>query len=286
MKPYEHGQPEGQFDPKHLKGLPNDALAEALLDDASYAATKLDGPERERTEAQLMGICWVLDEEEQADHEEWSQSLHDIMGQLGSALLAGATGEELDPDEAGQVLHRRQAGHSLEIIERRKDKIEKGLKTQNDRFSDWTEGSTAHALQEICGLQEATGINLYGDYIRETALSSLTNAGYLGVTLLRNSQAGDEASYQPGIDALHDAIGKESMDWGTALVGAKLLTELLHKPETREQAVLRDLAIDVLARMRGWMGIPGIPSYTYNYAFAAANLAVTLRNQQQSSASP
>jgi hypothetical protein len=277
----EQSHPEGQFDPNYLKGLADSALVEALLDDARYATTKLDGQERERTETQLMNICWVLDEEEQADLEEWQEGVADIFKQLSSAILEATTEDEVEPEEAPQELFRRVAGHNLELIERHQQEIEKGLKTKDERFSTWTEGSTAFALQGICALQSTTGINMYGDYVRETALSSIIDAGYRGVTLLRNALAGDEASYQLGLDALQQGVDKENLSWDTAIGGVGMLTRLLQTKEPTQHKVLRDLAVDVLTKMRGWMGIPGNPAYTYNYVFATANLAVTLRNQQQ-----
>jgi len=199
------------------------------------------------------------------------------LGQFASAIFEEGLGEEMESEEAKAELRRRQSGFSLAEIARLKSELEKGVSTASD---DWTEGSTKFRLMEICELQTETGILLEADYVRETAISSLTNPGTRGVVLLANTLAGDDGSLDLGVRFLREGLEAENLGWDDASQALAFVSEIITSdPDKIDE--FGGIALDLLARLRQWKG--ALDPYTSEYAVAAAELAITFRdaaNQQ------
>jgi hypothetical protein len=274
--PGSEGYPQDPFDPNYLKDLPPPELSEALFDEVSRATSTLQGLEREHVESVVMGTCRILSEEEQIEKEErveHVQSLLRTFGDTWRSTLAELLAPEVNTVEDFSL---GATDRSLEKIERLQMDITKGVQDKDKPVTDWTEGSTKYALQCICTEQRSIGVS-YGDYIRETAVEAIHFPGYRGVVLLQNTLAGDEDSYSLGVEAIQEAVQDESLGLGEAKEAADLILELLEEAGPEEQTTLSDLAIDVLACLRGWNG-KIFRNATADYAILTARLAVTLRD--------
>jgi hypothetical protein len=273
--PGESNSPEDSFDADYLKSLAPTELVTALLDDAQQSASLLSGIDRERVDNELMAILHVPTEAEQAEYEEHTAKVHSLLGELGNAF--SAVGEKLDPPEdAEEQLSRNPTYRAVKQIDHIKGQIELGI--QGEGEDDWVVGSTEHALMQILKTQKQVGLTYASAYVRETAVTALAEwSSYRGVVLLQNAVDGDQDSYEIGIEAFEEALSKHGFGWGEAYEGLEKVLELLEIQGPEQQERLTDLAIDMLAQLRGW-NHPGLGSYTSRYATAAACFAVVVRN--------
>lgn len=272
--PEESNSPEDSFDADYLKSLVPTQLMTALLDEAQRSASLLSGIDRERVDNELMEICYVPTEAKRAEYEEHSTKVHSLLGELGDAFTA--VGEELDPPEdAEEQLSRNPTYRALKQIDNIKTQIDLGILGEGE--DEWVAGSTEHALMQILETQRQVGIIYASGYVRETAVTALADSpGYRGVVLLQNALDGDQDSYEIGIEAFQEALSKHEFGWAETYEGLEKVLELLEIQGPEQQERLTDLAIDILAHLRGW-NHPGLASYTSRYASAAACFAVVVR---------
>jgi hypothetical protein len=268
---------EGSFDPEALKVLDTTQLIGALVEDA-YDTALVHPEQTEDIQTRIMNVMWVFMDEEQAAIDERREQIDQVMGSLFSEIALFG-GEEVDPDDAIEYTQRRQAARALSMIGRHRNELDAGLKDGHDEdFLPWSTGSTKYHLVKICEAQEEAGIALATDYVREVAMQEFAEQpGFRAIALLRNAFSGDAESYQLGIESLHEGISDDRIKW---MEGSELLPILIRHikaaaPEQRN--ALKDLAIEVLANIRGWRNY-GFGSYASKYAEFAAELAVTLRD--------
>lgn len=282
MAEFDRGQPE-PFDPEHLKGLDTGQLVETLLDEARNTAfSAVDEVERAQIEGVIMEACWIPGQEDQEFMDEKRAEIDAILGRLFGAVAEEFEGREIVPGEAIEDMQRRSTGRLLAHIGRHKQELDHGLETGKDEDGlPWAEGSTKYHLKEICEAQQQAGIAVETDYVRQTALDAITTMpGMRGVVLLHNARSGDAESYRLGIEAMQEAVRADKLIWDDAHEGVNLVTEYLMGGGPDDRDELRDLAIDLLAKLRGWKEAP-FASYAYYYAESTAKLAATLRDLDQ-----
>lgn len=278
MVKYEGDPTPPPFDTGHLKALPLAQLSEALIGEAQFAATQLEGDDRRRLEDRLVGICWLPSEEEQEEIDEWSDGVNHALNNFSQAIVAATAGENLEPEEAAHHLAQRTAGRALAKVDRLKQEIDTGIeKGVSDDFVDWVEGDTKYSLIQICEAQAEAGINYASEYVRETALRAMTHPGMRGVVLLHNVAGGDQESYRPAVESMQEGLEAERMGFDDASEGLKVVVKLMEGADEVSFPELKNLAIDLLARLRGWSGITW-GSYTDHYAEMTAEFAAFLRS--------
>jgi hypothetical protein len=262
------------FDSEYLKSCPSPMLIEGLLDEAQRAAQQLSGFERERVDAELMSACWVPSQEDIDEQLEWAEEHRTLIGSIMSEAFTELTGEEIGTDEALSQIKGGTSRRALAIVDSSKQKITEGIAVEN---KDWTEGSTKHYLMQICEAQQYTGIALATDYVRETAIELLQMPDLRAVALLHNALVSrDTASYKPGIEALQESVSQERLGFDEAHEVLDILTQFIAEGDHPQHEILKDLAIDVVAHLRGWNGL--FPNATARYAVMTAQLAVTFRD--------
>ncbi len=273
--------PSNPFNPEQLKTLESAQLAGALIAEAQTAATQLSGDDRTRLEERLMGICWLPSDEEQAEHDEWTEGVSKALNAFSQAIVAATADRDLEPEDATQYLAQKAAGRALAKVDRLKQEIDYGIeKGVDDDYDPWTEGSTKNSLMQICEAQTEAGINYASDYVRETALKAISFPGMRGVVLLHNAAGGDQASYRPGIQALKDDIAAENLGFDDASEGVGVVMQLMGTVDEANRLELKDLAIDLIIRLRGWSGISW-GSYTDDYASLTAQVGIYFRKLAQ-----
>lgn len=275
MVEFDHPVP---FNAEQFKAMPDDKLVEALIDEA-YAAGRVQPSQQTDIEERIMKICWLPNEEERAAIEAKASAAEKGMWEFFSKLVERNTGQEVEPEEAAKIIKRDSAARSLAVIEEAKHDIEQGISTGHSKDgSPWTAKETKYYLQEICYARERFGIVTETDFVRDTAKSALARQpGYRGIVLLDNAFSSDDESYRLGVEALQQGI-QTGLGWEESHEAVDTIMRHMKTGDTGRFSTLRDLAIDLLVQMRHWRGAPG--TYAADYAEAAAELAVTIRDHQ------
>ena len=266
------------FDVGKLKVLPNAQLVGALIDEAHLAVADMPPGDRANLESRLLDVYWLPTETEQAMLEARSDEVDLTLGKLASAIMEENTGEKLDPEEAKDQLKQIRIVHAFDRIASLKFEIAIGISDANVGESDWNEGITRFNLLQICEKQREAGIESELDYVRETALAHLSSSNSRSIVLISNALSGDSKSFALGLGYLKESLVSEGLGWDDASDGLRLISEFINGSLPDEITDLKDLALDLLARLRQWKG--ALPSYSSAYALAAAELAVTLRDHE------
>jgi HrpA-like RNA helicase len=284
--------PEGEqpyhppLDSEYLKSLAYEQLAGVLLDEAQTAVSLSPGPNL-GVKKQLIRITEIPSLEEQAQRKEFSEMMDEAMGIHDASLYHFLVGDEphieLDSEEAREELDRLNVTRALEKIENAKEEIITAL--DGRPTPEEVEIRTKDSLLKISAAAGKADIYPALEYVRNAALAMLQNPARRGIVLANNALNGDKRAYSPSVVALQESVtGELQPDWTESCEALEVITQLISfkKQEPLEWPRLRNLAVDMLARLRTWTGTsPHQPKYNSTYAIIAAQLSVTFRDLEK-----